>query len=86
MPGSTYELFRTAIRVRREHALGSGGLAWLTGYSESVLAYTNGEVTVVANLGADPVAAPPGARVLLASAELPDDGTIPPDTTAWLTR
>ncbi len=84
--GSTYELYRTALRLRREHRLGVGGLTWLAGYPEEVVAFTDGDVLVVANLGAVPVPAPAGARVLLASTDMPDETTVPPDSTVWFVR
>jgi len=31
VPGSTLELYRHALRLRREHRLGSGGLSWVDG-------------------------------------------------------
>ena len=86
VPGSTYELYREALGLRREHALGTGGLAWLDGYPDEVVAFTDRDVLVVANLGAAPVAAPAGARVLLASTDVPDESTVPPDTTVWFAR
>ena len=87
-PGSTYEMFRAAVRLRREHGLGSGSLAWLAGYDDTVLAFENGEITVVANLGTSPAPAPDGTHVLLSSAEPApgDGGTVPPDTTVWFVR
>ena len=86
VPGSTYELYREALRLRRSLALGTGGLAWLSGYPDTTLAFANRDLLVVANLGTDPVPAPAGARMLLASTDAPDDGTVPPDTTIWFTR
>jgi alpha-glucosidase len=38
---------------------------------------------VLANLGAEPVALPEGARVLVASGPLTDVGGVPTDTTVW---
>ena len=47
------------------------------------MAFTNGEVTVIANMG--DVAVPlPASEVLMASGDLTDDGLLPPDVTAWL--
>jgi len=83
--GSTYELYRDALRLRRAHALGSGGLAWLDGHPDDVLAFANRDVLVVANLGRAPVPAPAGARVLLTSTAVPDQSAVPPDTTVWFT-
>ena len=82
VPGSTYELYRAALRLRREHALGTGDLAWLCGYPDDVLAFSVRDVTVVANLGPTAVPAPAGTRILV-SADAPDEFTVPADTTAW---
>ena len=65
--GSTYETYRAALRLRRESGLGSGGMEWLHGLGDDVIAFVNRDVLVVANLGSDPVALPAGAEVLLAS-------------------
>jgi len=81
VPGSTYEMYRAALRLRREHRLGSGTLAW---HDAGELAFGNGGVLVVTNFGPDPMPAPP--EVLLASGKLTDDGRIPPDTTVWARR
>jgi len=82
IPGSTLALYRDALRLRREHALGAGTLEWLPGFPESVVALRNGPVVVVANTGTAPVELP-GGEVLLASGPL-DGRTLPHDTTAWL--
>ncbi len=88
VPGSTLELYRTALRLRRQLRLGEGSLAWEDGYGDDVVAARRttpaGQVVlVVANLGAEPVALPERARVLLASGDLVDGGAVPQDTTAW---
>ncbi|MFC4072195.1 glycoside hydrolase family 13 protein [Actinoplanes subglobosus] len=82
VPGSTWELYRSALAVRREHELGSGELVWLAG-DEGALAFRNGDVTVVTNFGDEPVTLPPGARVLLTSEPLDGDGRVPGDVTVW---
>ncbi len=89
-PGSTFEMYRTAVALRRDHALGKGSLAWTDlGAADEVVALLNGSILVVTNLGPDPVALPEGAVVLLASGDLAtaDDGgwVVPQDTTAWVT-
>ncbi|WP_028046650.1 alpha-amylase family glycosyl hydrolase [Cellulomonas sp. URHE0023] len=86
--GSTYETYRSALALRRSAVLGSGGVAWAPGFDDDVIAFTNREVLVVANLGSTPVSLPAGAEVLLASVELglDDAGTVlvPSDATAWV--
>jgi alpha-glucosidase len=80
--GSTLELYRELLRLRREHDLGMGDLEWLTGYGPAVVAFTNGGVTVVANTGQVPVELPLGT-VLVASGPV-EGATLPVDTTVWM--
>jgi len=82
VPGSTYELYRTALRLRRELGLGAGRLRWLES-PEDVLAYCVDEVTVVTNFGAEPVSLPPGTEPLIASGPLNGSGRVPTDVTVW---
>ena len=49
--GSTLELYRTALSLRRAHALGTGAIEWLEGYDDSVVALRNGDVIVICNTG-----------------------------------
>jgi len=83
-PDSTLELYKLALRLRREHGLGAGTLHWLDGFGDDVLAFQNGDVTVVANTGEASVALPEG-EVLLSSAP-GTHRTLPGDTTVWLAR
>jgi len=90
VPGSTYETYRTALRLRRDFRLGTGSLAWVDGLpdctAERVLAFTNRELLVLANLGAEAVALR-DVEVLHASGPLGGglDGEVlvPHDTTVW---
>jgi alpha-glucosidase len=91
--GSTLELYRELLRTRRERDLGTGGLQFLDGFGDDVLAFVNtgqggetGDTLVLTNFGADPVDLPDGATVLVASGPLTDDGRVPTDTTVWATR
>jgi len=82
VPGSTLELYRSLLALRRERGLGEGELEWLPSEGAAVLAFRNGGVTVVANTGSAPVPLPAG-RVLAASGPVAQD-RIPGDTTVWL--
>jgi alpha-glucosidase len=82
VPDSTLELYRAALRLRREHGLGLGELEWLDGFGAEVVAFRTGGVTVVANTGSEPVGLPDG-DVLLASSPLEAED-LPGDTTVWL--
>jgi alpha-glucosidase len=68
--GSTYEMYRAALALRRSLGLGRGSLAWLEPVPDNTVAFVNGEVLVLTNLAAEPVALPSGATVLLASTPL----------------
>jgi alpha-glucosidase len=82
VPGSTWELYRRALELRKEHGLARGTLVWRESSSD-VLAFHNGGVLVMTNLGLAPVALPAGARVLLTSEPLDADGRLPGDVTVW---
>ena len=80
--GSTLELYRDALRLRRELA-GPETLEWVDDESVSVLHFERpGGWHCVVNLGPDPVALPAG-DVLVTSDDL-DAGRLPPDTAAWV--
>ncbi|WP_250573553.1 glycoside hydrolase family 13 protein [Nonomuraea sediminis] len=80
--GSMLNLYRSALALRRD-LLGDGTLTWLPLGGPDVLAFTRESgLTCVVNLGSEPVRLPPG-EVLLASGPL-EDGSLPPDTAAWL--
>jgi alpha-glucosidase len=89
--GSTYELYRSALRLRREFHLGSGSLAWVDGLptcaSDHVLAFVNRDVLVLTNIGPRPLRVPGSLTLLHASQDLPvaEDGAVlvPQDTTVW---
>jgi len=81
--GSTLDMYQSALALRRAFKLGAGSLDWTAGRGADVIGYVNGEVTVVSNMGDQPVPLPAG-EVLMASADLPADGTLPVDVTAWL--
>jgi len=80
--GSTLELYTTLLALRRESDLGMGALEWITGLGESVVAFTNRGITVIANTGQVPVELPLGT--LLASSGPVTGGSLPADTTVWL--
>ena len=82
VPGSTYELYRTALRLRAEHGLGLGTLTWEDA-GDGVLAFRNGDVLVLTTFGAEPAALPAGAEVLVSSGPLDEDGRVPQDVTVW---
>ncbi|MGD8194512.1 glycoside hydrolase family 13 protein [Herbiconiux sp. P18] len=83
--GSTLEMYKAALALRSSYGLGTGTLEWLPGYGPDVLAFRNGRVTVIANVGETPVELPaerPG-EVLLASSDV-SEAALGPDQAVWL--
>ncbi len=81
---STLELYRLAVSLRAEYNLGLGSLDWLPDYDPEVVAFSNGPIVVIGNIGSASLKLPAG-DVLLASSGLAD-GMLPPDTTVWMIR
>ena len=81
--GSTLEMYKSALALRRAFKLGAGTLEWIAGLGDDVVGFVNGEVTVITNMGHAPVALPAG-EVLMASGDIPGDGTLPADITVWM--
>ena len=84
--GSTLEMYRAALRLRREQGLGRGdSLDWVPELcTEQSLGLRRGDVTVLVVFDGPALPLPAGAEVLLASGPLADDGAVPSDTTVWL--
>ena len=81
--GSTLELYRKALRVRRAHLADAGpGLQWLAA-PDDVLAFRRGDVVCVVNLRAAPIDLPWQGTVLVASAD-PVDGALPAHAAVWI--
>ncbi len=81
-PDSTLHLFRSALRLRREHLLDAGPLAWLD-TPPGLLAFRRGTVTCWLNTS-DRAVALPGGRLLLGSVPDADAHTLPVDAAAWV--
>lgn len=81
-PASTLSLYRSLLAERRARSLGAGDLEWLDGYGDDVVAFRNGSLVVIANLG-DTVVELPAGEVLIASGPL-DGERLPTDTTVWI--
>jgi alpha-glucosidase len=81
-PDSTLWLYRTLLATRRAENLGAGTLEWVDGLGPDVIAFRNGNVLVVANLGPTPVTLPAGT-VLVAS-EAFDGAQLPTDVAVWI--
>ena len=82
-PDSTLNLYRAALKLRRERPeFRHGELRWQDSPAD-VLSFTRGDdLAVVVNFGAEPAALPAG-EVLLTSTPLVE-GRLPQDATAWI--
>ncbi|MDG4820400.1 glycoside hydrolase family 13 protein [Asanoa sp. WMMD1127] len=81
VPGSTYELYVAALRLRRETGLGHGELSWVDVPGE-VVAFRTADLLVLTNFGATPAQLPEGAEVVLASGPVAGR-EVPTDVTVW---
>lgn len=79
--GSTLEMYRDALALRRQHALGSGTVHWNESLPE-VIDFTVSGVRVVANMSDDAITLPLGDHLLSSG---PVEGHLAPNTTVWLT-
>ena len=80
--GSTLELYRKALKVRRTFATTAPRDVEILDRGKTVLAFRRGPVTVVLNAGPRPVSLPKG-KVLVDSGRLVG-GKLPPNTAVWV--
>ncbi|AWZ03956.1 MULTISPECIES: glycoside hydrolase family 13 protein [unclassified Streptomyces] len=87
-PHSTLSLYRSALRLRRDHPADthSAALRWHSAPADSFLAFQRGDLACAVNLGPDPLPLDtlglPG-RPAISSAPL-RGRTLPPDAAVWL--
>ena len=85
VPGSTLELYKQLIRVRKEHNLGNGSLSWVEDLcDESLLVYENSGVRVIANFGPDSFNLPEGEILVTTQHDLRVEGVLEHDQVAWI--
>ncbi|MEL0320200.1 MAG: glycoside hydrolase family 13 protein [Aquiluna sp.] len=83
--GSTLELYKRLLRVRKEHSLGDGSVEWDEDLcTDSTLAYKNGSVLVVANFGPDSLTLPAGEVLATTQHDLGAEGVLEHDQVAWI--
>ena len=83
--GSTLELYKRLIKIRKEYSLGSGEFRFAPEYSsDSTLAYINNDVLVLSNFGPDSVDVPAGKLLVTTQHDLTIEGVLEHDQTVWL--
>ncbi len=80
--GSTLELYKQLLRLRKAHELGTGSVQWVESSAEGVLSFRNGQVTVATHFGQTPTALPEGR--VIASSVFPVPPQLEPDHTVWV--
>jgi alpha-glucosidase len=86
-PDSMLELYRSALRIRRESpALGAGTLRWLDLPSGALGFDREPGFTCIVNISAPPVSLPEDSAVLLSSGPLTSRRELPVDSAVWLRR
>jgi alpha-glucosidase len=83
--GSTLELYKLAIRLRKELKLGDGSFEWVAEFTnEKTLGFKNGEILVIHNFGPESLQLP--ALQIVASSQngLTLGATLSADQTVWL--
>ncbi|MEY4263071.1 MAG: hypothetical protein RLY88_779 [Actinomycetota bacterium] len=83
--GSTLELYKHALKLRKELAIGEGSFEWLPGYvGDNVLGFRNGDVVVIHNFGHEPIDLPAG-KILASSLHGMTEGhALAADQTVWI--
>ncbi|MFD7834849.1 glycoside hydrolase family 13 protein [Streptomyces sp. NPDC059761] len=83
-PASTLELYRAALRLRRERPdLGAGESVDWQEAPAGVLVFRRGDFLCTANTTGTAVRFPVAGEALLSSGEAARDGVLPADTTVW---
>jgi alpha-glucosidase len=81
--GSTLEMYKHALKLRKELGLGHGSFDWVPEYTnDSALGYRNGDVLVIHNFGSNPIELPAGE--VIASSRNGVNVEIEPNQTVWL--
>ncbi|AOY55603.1 glycoside hydrolase family 13 protein [Candidatus Rhodoluna planktonica] len=83
--GSTLELYKRLLKVRKQFDLGAGAFSWVDDYdSETSLSYINNGVLVITNFSGGPIAMPAGELLVTTQHDLTVEGILEHDQTVWL--
>lgn len=82
---STLNMYANALELRRSLALGSGSLAWVNDLcGNGVLAFRNGDILAVVNMGSEPVAVPHLKTVAVSEENAVSAGRLAPNRAVWM--
>ena len=83
VPGSTLELYKSLLHLRKQFDLGLGSLEWVEKYcGENSLGYVNNGILVIANFDGKPIDLPAGEVLVTSQVGLTDQ--LEHDQVAWI--
>jgi alpha-glucosidase len=83
--GSTLEMYKQALGLRRELKLGEGSFSWLPQLvGESVLGYQNEQILVIHNFGHQPIELPAGEIIASSLHGMKPGHALAADQTVWI--
>ncbi len=83
--GSTLELYKRLLKVRKEMTMGAGEFRWAPEFQdENTLAFINNGVLVLSNFSGDPVVLPAGELLATTQHDLLIEGELEHDQTVWI--
>jgi len=83
--GSTLELYKQLLKMRKKFEMGNGEFRWAPEYmDESSLAYINNGVLVLSNFSGEPVVIPAGEILATTQHDIKVEGELEHDQTVWI--
>ena len=84
-PDSTLNLYKTALRLRKERNLGGGSFAWIPEFSDGdVVAFANGKTLVLMNMGTETATIPNFPVIVSSEGFAGDNGFLEADHAVWM--
>jgi alpha-glucosidase len=84
---STLELYKHALKLRRELGLGEGSFEWVAEFvTEQSLGFRNGDILVVHNFGHSPIELPEGEIIASSLHGMTPGHPLAADQTVWIKR
>jgi alpha-glucosidase len=82
---STLELYKQALKLRKQYSLGEGSFEWAPQYTnQNALGYRNDNLLVVHNFGDEPIQLPTGKIIASSLHGMTDGHALAGDQTVWL--
>ncbi len=83
--GSTLELYKQTLKLRKELGLGEGSFEWAPSFvTETSLGFRNGNILVVHNFGHSPIELPAGEIIVSSIEGMTDGHPLVADQTVWI--